>query len=241
METSDKHSRYVAHFDMLGFKSAVYRNHDEAWGALNDLRKAMDRIPAYGIKDATTEKDLFKKVHAQIFSDTIIVYSLSNEPEDLIAILMLSAQLYHDSLSLCVPLRGAISYGDFYINENLNLYCGKPLVEAHILSEGLQWSGIVVSDEVANNYFNTRNGSKFFDGAVLAEWDIFTRNFGNKKHWVINWPKIFKHAIEGKLPITVTQFYEPFKRMFGPYDKLRDHDKEKYTNTVNFINDIIKV
>ena len=61
METSNKHSRYVAHFDMLGFKNAVYRNHDEAWGALTDLRKAMDRIPAYGIKDVTTEKDIFQK------------------------------------------------------------------------------------------------------------------------------------------------------------------------------------
>ena len=32
MNNKRKDKRYVAHFDMLGFKNATLRNPDEAWG-----------------------------------------------------------------------------------------------------------------------------------------------------------------------------------------------------------------
>ncbi len=39
---SRNNKRYVAHFDILGFKSATLRNQDESWGALCDLHSCMD-------------------------------------------------------------------------------------------------------------------------------------------------------------------------------------------------------
>ena len=230
--------RYFAYFDMLGFKSAVRRDVDEAWGALSDLRKAMDKNQSYGIKDLNLNKDIVGRVRSEIFSDSILLYSLSNIPEDLISIIMLSAQLYYDSLSLCVPLRGAICFGKFYINPKLHLYCGEPLVDAFILERDLQWSGVVVSEKVVSRFFNTRTGSAFFEGPLITEWDVPAQT-PRMKNWVINWPKIFKHAIESNIPMNLAQFYAPFERLFGPFEKLKKHDKVKYVNTVHFINKML--
>jgi len=232
--------RYVAHFDMLGFKSAVCRNIDEAWGALSDLRAALDQMHSYGIKDTYAEKDIRNKIHAKILSDTIICYSLDNTSEDLMSILMLSAQLYYDSLSKCVPLRGGISYGKFYINENLDLVCGIPLIKAYQISENLQWSGIVVDESVANIFFNTRNGSSFFQNDLLVEWGIPSKEKKNNKCWVVNWPKIHFNDFKNKMPITVDKYYAPLERLFGEYNNLSDYVKNKYVNTVDFINNVIK-
>ncbi|MCP4711244.1 MAG: FRG domain-containing protein [Planctomycetes bacterium] len=153
MDNKLDHKRYVAHFDMLGFKSVIARDLDEAWGALCDLRSSMDKILRMAIGDISTGQVIADRIRAHIFSDSILIFTLSNKPEDLKAILILSSQLFSKSLESCVPLRGGISVGKFYFNEDLNLFCGTPFVQAYQIAESAQWSGIVVHDSVAKNYF----------------------------------------------------------------------------------------
>jgi hypothetical protein len=167
------------------------------------------------------------------------MYSLGDSPEDLISILMQSAQLYYNSLSVCVPLRGAIAHGKFYFNNILHLYCGKPFVEAAVLSDDLQWSGIVISADVAKNYFNTKTGSTFFDGKLVVEWEVPSKTNPNNKNWVINWPQVFRHGIQAKSEISAEEFYKPFESLLGPYESIREYDQNKYINTVNFINKML--
>jgi hypothetical protein len=121
-------NRYVAHFDMLGFKTAIDRNLNEAWGALCDLRASMDKILKLAIEDTISNQVIADRIRAYIFSDSILIFTLSDLPEDLKAILILSSHLFSESLASCVPLRGGISHGKFFFNLDLHLFCGKPFV-----------------------------------------------------------------------------------------------------------------
>lgn len=234
MNNQKKHRKYVAHFDMLGFKSATLRNPDEAWGALSDLRSCMDRILKSPIELSTNEI-ISNRIKAYIFSDSILFFTLRDEPKDLISMLVLTSQFFADSLHTCIPLRGGISYGDFFFNLDLHLFCGIPFVKAYKIGEIAQWSGIVVDDSVVEHYHKNLNLTSY-SNPIIIQWDVPIKSNSKKRSWVVNWPVIFRRNFEKKPPISVQDYYEAFRNLFGLYENLPADIKAKYENTVNFIN-----
>lgn len=230
-----KHLRYVAFFDMLGFKSAVLRNQDEAWGALSDLRFCMDKILNKPIEIQRPRNLIRDRIYAKIFSDSVVIFSLSNKPEDLWSIIVLCSEFFKDALHACIPLRGGISYGSFFFNNELDLYCGTPLIDAYYIGEAAQWSGITIHEEVAGHW--TKNNG-FTSGGQLAlvRWDVPLKDDITNETWVMNWPGVFKANFKKHAPITVQDYYAPFERLFGGFEGLPENVKSKYANTVSFIN-----
>ena len=233
-----KHKRYVAHFDMLGFKSAVYRDHDEAWKALCGLQEAMARIPNLGIGIQGTERRIEQRLQAFIFSDSILIFSLADETEDLLSILVMCSNLFKDALHACIPLRGGIAFGDFYFNMDLSLYCGRPFVEAYQLGESAQWSGIVISDEVASRY-HTLQGESFYGREQVVRWDVPLKSCRTETRWAYNWPTVFRRNLLKPPPITVSDYYQGFIHLFGPFADLPPDAQQKYGNTVAFLNEML--
>lgn len=237
MHKQKNNKRYVAHFDMLGFKSATLRNPDEAWGALSDLRACMDKILKSDINILATNEVIENRIRAYIFSDSILIFTLGDEPKDFVAILVLTSQFFANALGKCIPLRGGISYGDFYFNTDLHLFCGVPFVKAYTIGEEAQWSGIIVDDIVAEHYQNYINLNLTSGGRpVIIQWDVPIKSNIKKKSWVINWAAIYSPRFKKRVPISVQDFYEAFVSLFGPYDDLKENIKVKYENTVEFIN-----
>jgi hypothetical protein len=235
---SINHNRYVAHFDMLGFKNAILRNVDEAWGALSDLRDCMDRILNIDIQDLSSGQIISDRIRAYIFSDSILVFSLGNSPADLKSILMLITQLFASCLASSGPLRGGISYGEFFFNPDLHLFCGEPFVKAYQIAERAQWSGIVVDDIVAEHFYRKNINLSSHGTPALTQWDVPVKPCGNQRHWVVNWPKLFKNNFRKNIPICVAQYYLAFERLFGAYKDLPENVRIKYENTVGFINTV---
>ena len=59
----------------------------------------------------------------------------------------------------------------------------------------------------------------------------------------MNWPNVFPNihdTLKEKLPLSESQFYEAFERLFGPYEDLDKTVHAKYKNTVDFINSVLK-
>jgi len=229
-------TRYVAHLDMLGFKTAIDRNLDEAWSALCDLRASMDKILRMAIGDTVSDQIISDRIRAYIFSDSILIFTLSNLPEDLKAILILTSHLFSNSLASCVPLRGGISSGEFLFNTDLHLFCGKPFVQAYTIAERAQWAGIVVSDSVVKSYFDDPSRLMSQGSPILVKWEVPVKPSGKKELWVVNWPHIFKNSFSKSIPITAEEFYRAFESLFGPYNDLREDARIKHENTVAFIN-----
>ena len=147
----------------------------------------------------------------------------------------MTAHLFAESLKNRVPLRGGISYGDFFFNFEKNLFCGVPFVNAYELGEMGQWSGIVLDEIVVEHFF--RNPGKMpLPTTHVIKWDVPIKQKGTKKCWVVNWPYIFQESFTKKPPISVQDYFEAFESLFGPYNKLPESVKLKYQNTVQFIN-----
>ena len=214
---------------MLGFGSAVNRNFDEAWGALSGLKFAMDKALCIEIITGSGIP-LGDKIRATFFSDTVFLFTPSDTDDDLIAILISASQLFSNALAKCVPLRGGIAHGKFCMDPRNGLFMGQSLVNAHTIGEGAQWLGIVVDKIIAEKAHKTVLKN------YVVEWNVPQKNGDNKPLKVLNWPKAFAHGFKKKPPITISDFYMAFERMFGPYGNLPSSVQLKYENTVKFIN-----
>lgn len=231
-QMKQSHNRFVAHFDMLGMKQTVLRNVDEAWGALSDINEARKRIYEISFEIKDRNQFVADRVRTFFFSDTVVIFTMSDEPEDLYAILILSSELFSNSLHRRVPLRGGIAYGEFFFNLEESLFLGIPLVKAYKIGECAQWIGIVVDQIVAEK-------AKLYPiGEEIIQWDVPQKDNSIKREFVLNWPWIFRKNFTVK-PVTIDAFYEAFKPLFGSYHDLRESDKIKYKNTVTFINSIL--
>ncbi len=229
-------NRYVACFDVLGFKEAVKNNVDEAYGVLVDLQVSLEEA-----LNAPSKCDpvFFKnKPGGVCFSDTVILFTRSAELEDLGSILISSGDFFAKALYRCIPLRGAISYGKFGVDFEKEIYCGVPLITAFDLAENAQWSGIVIDEGVADRYRENHindTGRQF-----IVKRDLMFKDKEAQKKiscWVLDWPWIHTNNWKVRNPISAELYSKSFKRMFGgSYNDWSEYVQRKYDNTVLFVN-----
>jgi hypothetical protein len=233
--TTPHQKRFVAHFDMLGMRAATFRNEDIAWEVLSELNAAKEEAEKLTIDVLTTKQRVVIKdrLRTFIFSDTIVIFSLSDEDQDLLAMLTFSCELFKNSLHSCIPLRGGIAHGTFFFNFDKNLFLGKALICAHDLGEEAQWYGITVDKEI----FRKANSIPFQtpeEEPGVIEWRVPLKSGKQEKRYVVNWPSIHKDNFTMKLE-SAEDLYSPFRRLFGEFKNLREHDRKKHKNTFGFI------
>ena len=88
---------FVAHADILGFRSMVRRNPEAAWTTLSELaeiRNYLSRLSLMRIEVAAPEL-LIDRVSSVMFSDTIMLFTKSESDVDLQAILIACCELLH--------------------------------------------------------------------------------------------------------------------------------------------------
>ena len=245
MNKDTSNMRYVAFFDMLGFKEATKRDIDEAWGALEDLRVSMEDVLNFYTK--TNQDIIFTRIGtddrtmATNFSDSVLIFTKEDTVEDLHRILIASAGFFAKSLHRCVPLRGGISYGAFKCNFEKNLFCGPPLIKAYELGQSAQWSGIIVDDEVAERYY--KNPIKSFAKSVIEQRIVpvkYECKIRKEKLWVFNWvlPHKANFIVDG--PVSPQSYSKAFESLFkSSYKNWPEYIQAIYDNTVEFINSVL--
>lgn len=234
MEKLDE--RYVAHFDMLGMSKLTLANPELAWEKLSHLQIAKQDMLNMEIEFIDVKKYIKDRLFSFTFSDTIIIFSYGNTTDDLLSIIMLTTQMFGRALYYSVPIRGAISYGKFMFNIDNNLFVGPPLINAYNIGEQSQWLGIIIDDMVAIQARDLLPTAT--DGQpTIIEWDVPIRPSGTRKHYVVNWPPIFRNNFMAAPPLLVETFYRSFAPLFGSYATQTEDVKAKYINTVAFINE----
>lgn len=237
--------RYVAFFDMLGCAEATLKNVDGTKEALYVLREQLEKVLSFEIDIPRFNLYLTPQLHvaAVNFSDSILLFTFGDSIEDLHLILILSAEIFAKSLHKCVPLRGGIAYGDFYFDLKKSLFCGIPLVEAHKISERAQWSGIVISDGIAEQYKQIPLLSH--NEYAIMKWSVPIKDSNNGKvkkqeQWVLKWPLIHRNNFNVEAPISPELWSKAFNWLFkGSYTIWPKDIQDKYNNTFDFINEII--
>lgn len=237
--TKAEDERYIAHLDILGMSALVEKNFDFAWKSLSDLVAVRDRVLAYELEfsDLGTRKPANEYVHMVTFSDTIVVFTRDGSKYSYLALLVLIIEIFHKALCSCIPIRAGIAFGKFYFNFEKSMFAGPALIEAYRVGEEAQWLGISLADSLKrpehNLKFEREEGVSLF-----SDWEVPVKG-GFRNRMVLNWPLSYAHDLKLAPPISVDQFYEAFESAFGSFEDLRELDRNKYINTVNFMNKML--
>jgi hypothetical protein len=190
----------VAVCDILGFSNLVKSCSLTELKDLhmNNIRNLMkSSIAKFGEKIvAPTPEEVFAKelVGHAVFSDTIILYSLSDERDGYRNVLNAVYRLI--GIPMFTPIykyRVGIAYGEFYHDKNESIYIGKALAEASDLEKCQEWSGATLSD-VAANIFRDND----LERSMMVEYDvpIKTRSgMSRKRLSVIDWTQANHPAV----------------------------------------------
>ncbi len=129
-------SGVVTFLDVLGWKG-VYNRIQNATVVLSDL---VDGLRKQGVKHRGKVQG---EVDVKSISDTIAIFTKCRASEASKAIDIHGVLAHHairQSISKEIPLRGAISYGDFDIQQNI--FVGKAVDEAASWHEHADWIGV---------------------------------------------------------------------------------------------------
>ncbi|MGA3208040.1 MAG: hypothetical protein ABSE05_09460 [Syntrophales bacterium] len=128
--------RWVGYFDLLGVKSLFKtQNHLSVFVTLSSA-----------IEEAKKIVMPWENVKYIWFSDTLIVYADDDSNETFRAIDNISRWLFYFLITKGdgIPVRGAISCDEFYIDRENNLFFGKALIEAYEYGEAQDWVGFLL-------------------------------------------------------------------------------------------------
>ena len=132
-------------FDILGYSK------------LNEINDLDTLIDIFNRNIITIDQFSFSEVKTILFSDTIILYEEKSAIEkinqgyiDPYQFMFKACTLLRLAFEGGVPLRGAVSYGEYYIHDRA--FLGKPVIEAHNFESDQNWSGAALCKSAEKEY-----------------------------------------------------------------------------------------
>lgn len=224
----------VAVCDILGYSNLVKTStlkklKDYHLQNIKNIMKSS--IPNFGEEiNSPTSEEVFQNnlVGYAIFSDTILVYSLSDDRDGHKNVLDVVYRLI--SKPMFFPFyryRVGISYGEFYYDQKESIYIGKAMIEAYELEKKQQWSGAALSKS-AGREFKDRYPEKDY----IVKYDVPVKLKSEslfENHYVINWTTA-KHEVINKDYYWMCRYEDHTK--VGPHED--EEIEKKILNTEKF-------
>jgi len=79
------------------------------------------------------------------FSDSFLIYTKDGSEKSYVLIQQVSKHFLESNIYIRVPLRGATSYGDLYMDEENSIFLGHSLIEAYTYCEDQDWINIILT------------------------------------------------------------------------------------------------
>ena len=86
-----------------------------------------------------------------------------------------------------IPLKGAVAYGDIVVDEEQNLFCGQPIIDAYMLEEDLQYMGVVFHHTFEVPYEKLSDSQYHRISGWIKEVPTPFK-YGNRIHMNLNYP-----------------------------------------------------
>ena len=172
------------------------------------------------------------------FSDTFLLYSPDDIAPSFTAIDYTTRFFIYSLIEHSIPVRGAISCGNFYADKGNNVFFGPALIEAYHYGENQDWIGFVLTPSAVNQ---------------MAAIDLDTRKMLNYAYWNIPYKKEAYCAgarkaarnLQKPLPAYIigndlrsgdSKNNECLNKLYKMKANLKDDRRiRKYENTINFI------
>ena len=137
--------RFVAFFDVMGFKDMVARNsHSFVLEKLHSLEVGLSVLDDIRAKKYVYGNTPVSETHVMKFSDSIVIFTESDTEEDANKIILDSALLLEHAFLKGIPMKGAISYGEVTVDFNKFIFFGQPIIDAYLLHEQLFQLSVVL-------------------------------------------------------------------------------------------------
>jgi hypothetical protein len=206
-------------------------------GAIAERYEQIETADLGGIRaafEATTGMTLL------LMSDSLVVYSHPLEREggdqyvrQLSTLLRVSRTVIDKLLEYELPARGALGFGELYVDAANGIYVGKGLVEAYEYAESQEWIGVVAAASLTDDLTKMHQSftmEKWRQGKWLAcaDWDYLPYDVpfkkGPQRMYAVNWATTpnARHLQGSNL----------FRRGVGEAPEVA----VKYTNTLSFLN-----
>lgn len=147
-------SCWIAYFDLLGFENRVKLFHVGA--ILDDYKVALDEIKGYA-----------NGLEARWFSDTFLFYTGDDSIDSFRSMNVACQSFLRRMMGRRIPLRGCLTVGDLYIDNQDGVLVGPALIEAYRTAEGQDWLGFVLTDKATEKIKQYDvNGRSLHDGLI---------------------------------------------------------------------------
>lgn len=208
--------RWFAYFDLLGFANLVRTS--EIHDVLPIYEKALDAI------EEKANPKRAKGLNYSWFSDTFIIFTKGSSLEEF-ALIEQASRLFFQKLILHkIPVRGALSFGDLYTQQEKNIFLGEALMDAYEYGEKQNWLNLVVSPsayrELEKLSFPMEERAHY---RLVKESGVITHHENEN---------IFAYAFNNGTINNDNPFLEALISM-REMSPQADHDK--YNNTIKFI------
>ena len=223
-DPSNDGMRWVTYFDRLGFGEYTKNNAlDDVFWALVDMFLELAR-----------ESNLFSEYAKLVwFSDTILFYSKDDSLKSYYAICDASRLFFDECLKVGVPVRGAMSFGEFYADNEHSLFFGRALVDACKYGEKFNWLGFVLHETALKKRSELGVADNL---SCYREWNAEVKD---------REPNTFsQESVIAYLPgpgsIQFAKEKNPYRHYLKDLEKILfsaecEKHKRKYQNTIHFI------
>ncbi len=190
------HHRTIAFLDILGFKEMIMKQPlDELahkYESLIKLTKSLNKPLNIVDNEPRLFQEHDKDVNwciSNVFSDSIILISHNDSAESSLKLLVYTWRLSQIMMAYGMPVRGGIAYGDFYINQEHNIFLGKALTDAYELETRQKWIGVSIHNSLINAFPELNNKSNEINIInVLYPWYDVPLKDGTKENLrALNW------------------------------------------------------
>lgn len=163
--------RVVAFLDIMGFKDMVSRQSETK---IDEKLYVLTSFISSNVRDGF--------IQFSVFSDSIIIFSSDLSLNSFKQIVNLVASIMAKSISLGLPIKGAIASGECTVtNDKTPYYFGQPIIDAYLLEENVEMYGVVLHHTVESLAVESTNDSDLV-------FDYLTKfRGGESMHYVVNW------------------------------------------------------
>lgn len=148
LEQWETHECWVARFDILGFKSLL------AHGS-QDFKTILSQIDIDEIIGSIDDMPPLHREHIEylFYADTFIFYSRSDQVKDYPSMLSVAQEFIRKCISIKLPVRGAISFGELIFGHEKKILMGKAFLESYEYGEDQNWLGLLLTPSATKKVY----------------------------------------------------------------------------------------
>jgi hypothetical protein len=182
--------KYVAFFDIMGFKDFVYRNNHEAVKKRLEIFTVFkEQVAQLGMQDGSSLDLLgFRYIKTATFSDSLLIVTDSNSPDELACMIHLMRYIFYRAFKTQIPLKGALAFGEFTADFHKSIFFGRPLIDAYELAEDLEFYGTAIH-HTAESEMPAELKQKLIRSRELLLTPIPIKQSGDVTHLIISLKK----------------------------------------------------